>query len=158
MQGFHTVTQTLSDNYQQACVEVQNIVWRSLRKSTTIDQTFVHGASNAIHQWVRTIYPVIDCMGESAEEQAHLLQEAQKAGKQITVEMLALLPDGNDSNLPPVVPEGNLLTPALTATWAHTDSVIKTVSEQLSDLIHHHIPLRQGGVFLASLLQMMCSY
>ena len=41
LQGFHAATQTLSDNYQHACVEVQGIVQRSLRKSTAIDRTFV---------------------------------------------------------------------------------------------------------------------
>ena len=43
MQGFQTGTQTLSDEYQQACVEVQNIIWKSLKKFTTIDHTFVWG-------------------------------------------------------------------------------------------------------------------
>ena len=158
LQGVHTATQTLSENYQQACVEVQGIIRRSLRKSTAINRTFVHGATDAIHRWVQAIHPVMDCMGESVEEQTHLLQEAQKARKQITAEVLALLPEGNTPNLPPVVLEINLLTPALTATRTHMDSAIETVSEQLLDLIHHHVPLGQAGVFLASLLQMICSY
>ena len=44
MQGFHATTRTLSDSYQQACKEVQNIVWRSMKKSTAMDCTFVWGA------------------------------------------------------------------------------------------------------------------
>ena len=41
MQGFHAATRTLSDRYQQACKEVQNIVQRSMKKSTAMDHTFV---------------------------------------------------------------------------------------------------------------------
>ena len=39
------------------------------------------GALAAIHRWVRTVHPAMDCIGESIEEQSCLLQEAQKAGK-----------------------------------------------------------------------------
>ena len=41
MQGFHAATRTLSNSYQQACKEVQNIVWRSMGKSTVMDRMFV---------------------------------------------------------------------------------------------------------------------
>ena len=84
IQGFHTTTRTLSNEYQQACKEVQTIIWKSLRKSTAMDHTFVWGASAVIHRWVRTVHPAMDCMGESIEEQSCLLQEAQKAGKEAT--------------------------------------------------------------------------
>ena len=92
MQGFHTATRTFSDEYQEACKEVQTIIQRSLRKSTAIDHTFVWGASAAIHQWVKAVHLAMDCMGESLEEQSHLLQEARQAGKEATQDILALLP------------------------------------------------------------------
>ena len=63
MQGFHAATHTLSDGYQQACKEVQNIVWRSMKKSTAMDCTFVWGALAAIHRWVQVVQPAMDCMG-----------------------------------------------------------------------------------------------
>ena len=63
MQGFHAATCTLSDGYQQACKEVQNIVQRSMKKSTAMDCTFVWGASAAVRQWVRAVQPAMDCMG-----------------------------------------------------------------------------------------------
>ena len=44
MQGFQATTHTLSDSFQQACKEVQNIVRRSMKKSTAMDRTFVWGA------------------------------------------------------------------------------------------------------------------
>ena len=76
MRGFHAATCTLSNEYQQACKEVQTIVRRSLRKSTTLDRTFVWGASAAIHQRVKAVHLAMDCMGESLEEQSCLLQMA----------------------------------------------------------------------------------
>ena len=76
----------------------------------------------------------------------------------MTEDILALLPAEDEPVLPSVVPHCDLLTPALTVTWAHMDTAIDTVREQLSDLVHRHVPPGQAGVFLASLLQMMCSY
>ena len=92
MQGFHTMTRTFSDEYQEACKEVQTIIWKSLRKSTAVDHTFEWGASAAIHRWVKAVHPAMDCMGESMEEQSRLLQEARQARKEATEDLLALLP------------------------------------------------------------------
>ena len=52
LQGFRTVSQTLSAAYRAASAEIQIIVWKSLAKTTTEDRTFVWGASGAIHQWL----------------------------------------------------------------------------------------------------------
>ena len=158
MQGFHAATHTLSNGYQQVCKEVQTIVWRSLKKSTAIDHTFVWGASNTIRWWVRAVQPAMDCMGESFEEQSRLLQIAQQAGKEATEDILALLPTEESPYLTPVMPKEDILTPALQATRTHTEKAIEAVNVQLSALVHCHIPPQQAGVFLASLLQVMCSY
>ena len=158
MQGFHATTRTLSDGYQQACKEVQTIVWRSLKKSTAIDHTFVWGSSAAIRRWVRAIQPAMDCMGESLAEQSCLLQMAQQAGKEAMEDILALLPAEESPYLTPVMPKEDILTPALQATRTHTEKAIEAINVQLSALVHHHILPQQAGVFLASLLQVMCSY
>ena len=158
MQGFSTATHTLSDGYQWACKEVQTIVQRSLRKSTAEDHTFVWGASAAIRRRVWVIHPAMDCLGESIEEQLHLLKEACKAGKEATEDILNLLPAEENPYLTPVVPREDILIPALTATRNHTEKAIDTVNVQLSALVHHHVPPDQAGVFLASLLQVLCSY
>ena len=76
MQGFHAATRTLSDEYQEACKEVQTIVQKSLRNYTTIDRTFVWEASEAIRRWVKAVHLAMDCLGESLEEQSRLLQAA----------------------------------------------------------------------------------
>ena len=60
--------------------------------------------------------------------------------------------------LTPVVPREDILTLALTATRKHTEKAIEAVNVQLSALVHRHVPLQQARVFLASLLQVMCSY
>ena len=158
MQGFSTATHTLSDVYQRACKEVQIIVQRSLRKSTAEDHTFVWGASAAIRHWVQAVHPAMDCLGESIEEQLHLLQEARKAGKEATEDILNLLPAEESPYLTPVVPQEDILILALTATQNHTEKAIDTVNIQLSALVHCHVPPDQAGVFLASLLQVLCSY
>ena len=158
MQGFHTATHTLSDEYQEACKEVQTIVRKSLRKSTAVDHTFVWGASAAIHRWVKAVHLAMDCMEESMEEQSHLLQEAQKARKEATEDILALLPAKESPYLTPVVPREDILTPALTATQNHTEKAIEAMNVQLSALVDRHVPPQQAGVFLASLRQVMCSY
>ena len=158
MQGFHTATRTLSDEYQEACKEVQTIVRKSLRKSTAVDHTFVWGTSAAIHRWVKAVHLAMDCMEESMEEQSHLLQEAQKARKEATEDILALLPAKESPYLTPVVPREDILTPALTATQNHTEKAIEAVNVQLSALVDRHVPPQQAGIFLASLRQVMCSY
>ena len=158
MQGFHAATHTLSDKYQQACKEVQNIVRRSMKKSTAIDCTFVWGASATIRRLVRAIQPAMDCMEESLEEQVCLLQTAWQAGKEATEDILALLPAEESPYLTPVMPKEDILTPALQATRTHTEKAIEAVNVQLSALVHWHVPPQQAGVFLASLLQVMCSY
>ena len=96
----------------------------------------------------------MDCIGE----QSRLLQEARQAGKEATEDILALLPAEESPYLTPVVPREDILTPALTATRKHTEKAIEAMHVQLSALVHRHIPLQQARVFLASLLQVMCSY
>ena len=158
MQGFHAATRTLSNSYQQVCKEVQNIVWRSMKKSTVMDHTFLWGALAAIHRWVRAIQLAMNCMEESLEEQAHLLQAAWQAGKEATEDILALLPVEEGPYLTPVMPKEDILSPALQATNTHTEKAIEAVNVQMSALLHQHVPPQQSRVFLASLLQVMCSY
>ena len=158
MQGFHATTRTLSNSYQQACKEVQNIVRRSMKKSTVMDRMFVWGALAAICRWVRAVQPAMNCMEESLEEQAHLLQAAWQAGKEATEDILALLPAEESPYLTLVMPKEDILTLALQATRTHTEKAIVAVNVQMSALVHQHIPPQQAGVFLASLLQVMCSY
>ena len=158
MQGFHAATRTLSDRYQQVCKEVQNIVRRSMKKSTAMDHTFVWGALATVCWWVRAIQLAMDCMGESLEEQSRLLQMAQQAGKEAMEDILALLPAEESPYLTPVMPKEDILTPALQATRTHMEKANEAVNVQLLALVHRHVPPQQAGVFLASLLQVMCSY
>ena len=97
-------------------------------------------------------------MEESLEEQARLLQAARQAGKEATEDILSLLPAEESLYMTPVMPKEDILTPALQATRTHTEKAIEAVNVQLSALVHRHIPPQKAGVFLASLLQVMCSY
>ena len=65
---------------------------------------------------------------------------------------------GREPCLTLVMPKEDILTLALQATRTHTEKAIEAVNIQLSALVHRHISLQQARVFLASLLQVMCSY
>ena len=93
LQGFCTVSQTLSVAYGAASAEIQIIVWKSLAKTTAEDQTFVWGASGAIHQWIDSIRPAMASSEESTKDQAQLLAEAQQAGKDVLKMILGLIPE-----------------------------------------------------------------
>ena len=71
---------------------------------------------------------------------------------------MALLPVEESPYLTPVVPKEDILTLALQATRTHMEKAIEAINVQLLALVHHHVPPQQAGVFLASLLQVMCSY
>ena len=55
LQGFRTVSQTLSTAYGAANAEIQIIVRKSLAKTTAEDWTFVWGASGAIRHWLDSV-------------------------------------------------------------------------------------------------------
>ena len=55
LQGFQTVSQTLSAAYGAASSEIQTIVWKSLAKTTSEDRTFVWEASWAIRHLLYSI-------------------------------------------------------------------------------------------------------
>ena len=151
MHGFYTATHTLLDSYQDACREVQTIVWRALQKAMAVDHTFMWGASAAIRHWVKEVQPAMDCMDKSLEEQAWLLQKAREAGKEATKDILALLPVETNPYLSPVVPREDILSPAL-------EKAIEAVNAKLSMLVHRHVLPQQARVFHATLFQVMCSY
>ena len=100
----------------------------------------------------------MDCMEESLEDQAWLLQEAWEAGKEATEDILAILPAEVSPYLTPVVPREDVLSPALEATHTHMEKAIEAINAELSVLVHCHVPPQQAGVFLATLFQVMCSY
>ena len=158
MEGFQTAIHTLSDGYQDACKEVQKIVWKSLQKSTAEDHTFIWGSSGAIHQWVRAVSPAMNCIGKSLEEQSLLLQAAREAGKEATEEILNFLTKEDSLYLTPVIAKEDILTLALQAVCKHTETAVAAINTQLSALVHEHILPPHAGVFLATLFQVLCSY
>ena len=68
LQGFRTISQTLSATYGAASAKIQIIVWKSLAKTTTEDWTFIWGASRAIRQWVDSIRPAMAGSEESTKD------------------------------------------------------------------------------------------
>ena len=93
LQGFRTLSQTLSAAYGAASAEIQIIVWKSLAKTTAEDWTFVWGASGAICQWVDSVRPAMASSEESTKDQAQLLAEARQAGKDVLDSILKFIPE-----------------------------------------------------------------
>ena len=79
LQGFRTVSQTLSAAYGAASSEIQTIIRKGLAKATAEDWTFVWGASRAIHHWLDSVMPAMAAMEKSTKDQAQLLAEARQA-------------------------------------------------------------------------------
>ena len=160
LQGFRTVTQTLSAAYGAACDEIQAIVRKSLAKTTAKDWTFVWGASGAIRQWLNSVKLAMDCTEKSVKDQAELLAEARKARKDALDSILELIPEEEGQpHLTPVFPKAtHLLAPVLTAARQHTDEALQNIHTQLVDLGKEHIPQEHAGAFFNTILQVSCSF
>ena len=92
LQGFRTISQTLSAAYGAASAEIQILVWKSLAKTTAEDRTFVWGASGAIRHWLDSVKPAMAATGENTQDQAKLLEVARQAGKDALDSILELIP------------------------------------------------------------------
>ena len=159
LQGFRTITQTLSAAYRATCDEIQVIVRKSLAKTTAEDRTFIWGASRAIHQWLNSVKPVMDCTDKSTKDQAELLADARKAGKDALDSILELIPEQEEPHLTPVFPKAtHLFAPVLTVAQRHTDEALRNIHTQLVDLGKEHIPQEQAGAFFNTILQVSCSF
>ena len=160
LQGFCTITQTLSTAYRAACDEIQAIVRKSLAKTTAEDQTFVWGASGAIHQWLTSVKLAMDCTEKSVKDQAELLAEARKARKGALDSILELIPEEEGQpQLTPVFPKAtHLLAPVLTVARWHTDEALRNIHTQLGDLGKEHIPQEHARAFFNTILQVSCSF
>ena len=126
LQGFWTVSQTLSVAYGATSAEIQIIVWKSLAKSTAEDQTFVWEASRAIHQWMDSVRPAMAGSKESTKDQAQLLALAQQARKDVLDNILEFIPEEEEEpKLTPVFPRAtHLLAPALAVARRYTDEAL----------------------------------
>ena len=148
LQGFQTVSQTLSVAYGAASAEIQIIVQRSLAKTTTEDWTFVWGASGAICQWIDSLRPAMAGSEESTKDQAQLLAEAQQAGKDVLETILNFIPEEEEPKLTSIFPRAtHLLAPALAVAWWYTDDALRKIHTQLSDLVKEHVPEEQTRAF-----------
>ena len=156
MRGLHEASHTLSEGYQRACLEVQGLVNQSLSLSTKKDHRFVAEASTALHRWVKVVQLAIDCLGKSVAEQSHLLEDAPKAGMEITKEILALYP--LEGKKEPTDPLHDLTIWAFNTARKHIEEAFLCLHHKLPVLVHQHVPPAQASVFLAAIFQIMCMY
>ena len=92
LQGFQTISQTLSAAYGAASSELQIIVRKNLAKTTAEDRTFVWGASEAIRHWLDSVRLAMASTEESTKDQAQLLAEARQARKDALNSILEFIP------------------------------------------------------------------
>ena len=159
LQGFRTVSQTLSVAYGAASAEIQIIIQKSLAKTTAEDRTFIWGASGTILQWVDSIRPAMAGSEESTKDQAQLLAEAWQAGKDVLEMILNFIPEEEEPKLTSVFPRAtHLLALALAVARQYTDDALQNIHTQLSDLVKEHVPEEQAGPFLNTISEVTCSF
>ena len=159
LQGFRTITQTLSAAYGAASDEIQILVRKSLVKTTAEDWTFIWGASGAIRQWLDSLRLAMDCTEKSTKDQAQLLADARKAGKDALDSILELIPEEQEPHLTLVFPKAtHLLALVLAVARWHTNEALQNIHTQLVDLGKEHIPQEQAGAFFNTILQVSCSF
>ena len=93
LQGFRTISQTLSAAYGAASSEIQTVVRKSLAKATAEDRTFMWGASGAIRCWLDSVKLAMAAMEEDTKDQARLLAEARQARKDALDAILEFIPE-----------------------------------------------------------------
>ena len=141
LQGFRTISQTLSAAYGAASAEIQILVRKSLAKTTAEDRTFVWGALGAISHWLDSVKPAMAATGENTKDQAKLLEAARQAGKDALDSILEFIPEEQEPQLTPVFPKATcLLAPALAVARQYTDEALRNIHSQLADLAKDHMP------------------
>ena len=159
LQGFWTVSQTLSAAYGATSSEIQTIIPKILAKTTAEDRTFIWGASGAIHHWLDSIRPAMAVTEESTKDQVQLLAEARQAGKDALDSILEFIPKEQEPQLTPVFPQAtHLLAPALAVARRHTNEALRNIHTQLVDLTKEHVPQEQVRALFNTILQLTCSF
>ena len=161
LQGFRTVSQTLSVAYGAACSEIHTIVWKNLAKATAEDRTFVWGASGATRCWVDSVKLAVAATEKSTKDQVQLLAEAQQAGKDALDSILEYIPEEQEqeAHITSVFPRATpLLAAALAVARHHTDEALRNIHAQLVTLAKEHVPPEQAEALFNTILQMTCSF
>ena len=161
LQGFRTVSQTLSVPYGAASSEIQTLVRKSLAKATAEDRTFIWGASGAIRCWLDSVKLAMAATEKSTKDQVQLLAEARQAGKDALDSILEFIPEEEEQepNLTLVFPRATplLATAFAVAKW-HTDEAMRNIHTQLANLAKEHIPPEQARAIFNTILQVTCSF
>ena len=138
MQGLHAASCMLSDGYQWACLEVQDLVSQSLDRSTQKDHNFMAKVSTVLCQWVQAVQPAIDCLNKNVAERSCLLEAARKAGMQITKDILGLYSLENKEDT--IDPLHNLTIWTFNVAQRHVEDACTTLHLKLPALVHQHKP------------------
>ena len=161
LQGFRTVSQTLSAAYGAASSKIHTAVRKSLAKATAEERTFVWGASGAIRRWLDSVKPAMAATEKSTKDQVQLLEEARQAGKDALNSILEYIPEEQeqDAHLTSVFPRATpLLTVVLAVARHHTNEALRNIHAQLVTLAKEHLPPEQVRALFNTILQVTCSF
>ena len=161
LQGFWTISQTLSVAYGATSSEIQTVIRKGLAKATAEDRTFMWGASGAIRHWLDSIKLAMAAMEESTKDQAQLLAAARQARKDALDTILEFIPEEQEqeSHLTSVFPQATpLLAAALAVARRHTDEALRNIHAQLVGLAKEHVPPEQVGALFNTILHVTCSF
>ena len=102
----------------------------------------------------------MDCTEKSVKDQAKLLAEARKAGKDALDSILELIPEEEGQpHLTPVFPKAtHLLVPVLTVAQWHTDEALLNIHTKLVDLGKEYILQEHARAFFNTIQQVSCSF
>ena len=161
LQGFWTISQTLSAAYGAASSEIQTVVRKSLAKATAEDRTFVWGASSAIRHWLDSVKLAMAATEEDTKDQARLLAEARQATEDALDAILEFIPEEleQEAHLTSVFPRATpLLAAALAVSRRYTDEALQNIHAQLVGLAKEHVPPEQAGALFNTILHVTCSF
>ena len=105
---------------------------------------------------MKVVQPAIDCLDKSVAKQSHLLEDTQKAGMQITKDILGLY--SLEDKKKTADPLHDLTARAFDTVQRHVEDACRALHLKLPTPVHQHIPWAQACVFLAAIFQIMCMY
>ena len=60
MEGLKVMCGLMTKGFQQACLDVEYVVWKTLEEATTHNQAFTEKATQDLDLWTAALWPVLE--------------------------------------------------------------------------------------------------
>ena len=84
LQGLKLMCESMTQGFEQACLDVKHIMGKVVEKATAHDWEIVWSASADLDNWTATIKPVLECEGVPEAEMQKRKAHAWATGLEIT--------------------------------------------------------------------------